>query len=113
MCEAHGAPEQLAFRDVPVPQPGPGEIRLAVRAASVNFPDALMIQNLYQTKPPLPFIPGGEAAGVVDAIGEGVNGFRIGDRVAAIPFQGAFAEQAVAPAFRTSIIPDAMGFDVA
>ena len=113
MCEAHGAPEQLAFRDVPVPQPGPGEIRLTVRAASVNFPDALMIQNLYQTKPPLPFIPGGEAAGVVDAIGEGVSGFRIGDRVAAIPFQGAFAEQAVAPAFRTSIIPDAMGFDVA
>lgn len=113
MCERHGPPEELVFHEAPLPEPGPGEVRLQVKAASVNFPDALVIQNLYQTKPPLPFIPGGEAAGIIDAVGEGVTAFRIGDRVAAIPFQGAFAENVIAPAFRTSIIPDDMGFDVA
>ncbi|MFC4593533.1 NADPH:quinone oxidoreductase family protein [Sphingobium tyrosinilyticum] len=113
MCEHHGPPEELQFRDVAVPEPGPGEVRFRVRAASVNFPDALMIQNLYQRQPPLPFIPGSEAAGVVDAVGEGVTGLRVGDRVATIPFEGAFAEYAIAPAFRTTVIPDDMEFAVA
>ena len=113
LCEHHGPPEELIFADMAVPEPGPGEIRFRVKAASVNFPDALMIQNLYQRQPPLPFIPGSEAAGIVDALGEGVTGLRIGDRVATIPFEGAFAELAVAPAYRTTVIPDDMGFDVA
>ena len=113
LCEHHGPPEELCFADVPEPQPGPGEIRFRVKAASVNFPDALMIQNLYQRQPSLPFIPGSEAAGVIDALGEGVTGLSVGDRVATIPFEGAFAEQAIAPAFRTTVIPDGMGFDVA
>jgi NADPH2:quinone reductase len=73
MCEAHGLPETLVLRDVPTPQPGPGEVRLGVKAASVNFPDSLIIRDLYQTKPPLPFSPGSEAAGVIEAVGEGVT----------------------------------------
>ncbi|PNP98161.1 NADPH:quinone oxidoreductase family protein [Sphingobium sp. SA916] len=113
LCEHHGPPEELHFADVPVPEPKAGEVRFRVKAASVNFPDALMIQNLYQRQPPLPFIPGSEAAGIIDALGEGVSGLRIGDRIATIPFEGAFAEFAIAPAFRTAVIPEGMGFDVA
>ena len=112
ICDHHGPPEELHFADWPVPEPGPAEIRLRVKAASVNFPDVLMIQNLYQRQPPLPFIPGSEAAGIIDALGKGVSGLRIGDRVAAVPFKGAFAESAIAPVFRTSVIPDGMAFDV-
>lgn len=112
MCEAHGLPETLVLRDVPTPQPGPGEVRLRVKAASVNFPDSLIIQNLYQTKPPLPFSPGSEAAGVVDAVGEGVA-LRVGDRIAAMTTWGAFAEDVVVQASRCFVLPDAMPFDVA
>lgn len=112
LCEAHGPPETLVLRDVPTPQPGPGEVRLRVKAASVNFPDSLIIQNLYQTKPPLPFSPGSEAAGVVDAVGEGVA-LRVGDRVAAMTTWGAFAEDVVVHASRCFVLPDAMPFDVA
>ena len=113
LCEHHGPPEELVFADVPAPEPGPGEIRLRVKAASVNFPDVLVIQNLYQRQPPLPFVPGSEAAGVIDAVGQGVSGLRVGDRVATIPVAGAFAEMAIAPAYRTTVIPEGMGFDVA
>lgn len=113
MCEHHGPPEELVFRDMPSPEPGPGEVRLRVKAASVNFPDGLIIQNLYQTKPPLPFSPGSEAAGVVDAVGESVTSLRVGDRVAAMTIWGAFTEEVVVPAARCFAIPDAMPFDVA
>jgi NADPH2:quinone reductase len=113
MCEAHGLPETLVLRDVPTPQPGPGEVRLGVKAASVNFPDSLIIRDLYQTKPPLPFSPGSEAAGVIEAVGEGVTAMRIGDRVAAMTTWGAFAEQVVVDASRCFAIPDAMPFDAA
>ncbi|WP_188062629.1 NADPH:quinone oxidoreductase family protein [Sphingobium sp. KCTC 72723] len=112
MCEAHGLPETLMLRDMPIPQPGPGEVRVRVKTASVNFPDSLIIQNLYQTKPPLPFSPGSEAAGVVDAVGEGVA-LRVGDRVAAMTTWGAFADAVVVQASRCFILPDAMPFDVA
>jgi len=101
------------MRTLPAPQSGPGEVRIRVSAASVNFPDALIIQNLYQTKPPLPFSPGSEAAGIVDAVGEGVEDFRIGDRVAAMTTWGAFAEQVVVPAARVLPLPQTMSFDVA
>ena len=113
MCQAHGLPETLVLRDMPTPQPEPGAVRVRVKAASVNFPDSLIIQNLYQTRPPLPFSPGSEAAGVVDAVGEGVSSLRVGDRVAAMTTWGAFAEAVAVQASRCFAIPDAMPFDVA
>lgn len=113
MCEVHGLPETLVLRDVQTPQPGPGELLLRVKAASVNFPDSLIIRNLYQTKPPLPFTPGSEAAGVVEAVGDGVTAFKPGDRVAAMTTWGGFAEQVVKDATRCFLIPDAMPFDIA
>ncbi|TZG24960.1 NADPH:quinone oxidoreductase family protein [Sphingomonas montanisoli] len=111
MCEAHGEPETLVMRDVPAPEPGPGEIRIAVRAAGVNFPDALVIRNMYQRQPPLPFAPGGEAAGLIDAIGPGVTGWSIGDRVAAYALSGAFAEAMVVPASRVVPLSPKMDFE--
>lgn len=113
MCEAHGLPETLVMRDRPSPQPAPGTIRMRVKAASVNFPDSLIIRDLYQTKPPLPFSPGSEAAGIVDAVGEGVTQFRPGDRIAAMTTWGAFAEEVMVDAGRCFAIPDDMPFDVA
>ena len=71
------------FEDVPSPVPGPGEVVLTMRAASVNFPDVLIIQNKYQVKPPLPFSPGSELSGVVKAVGDGVTRVKPGDRVMA------------------------------
>jgi len=114
VCEAHGPPEALVLRgDVPVPEPGPGELRIRVRAAGVNFPDSLVIQNLYQVQPPLPFSPGSEAAGTVDAVGAGVTGFAVGDRVAAMTIHGAFAEAVTVPAGRVVPVPDGMDFETA
>ena len=113
LCEAHGMPEDLAFRDLAVPQPGEGEVRIRVAAAGVNFPDALMIQNKYQVQPALPFSPGGEAAGWIDSIGEVVSGWSICDRVAAMTVSGAFAEQVIVKADRVLSLPDAVPFDVA
>ncbi len=112
LCEAYGPPETLALREVPLPLPGPGEIRLRVVVAGVNFPDTLIIQNKYQIRPPLPFSPGGEAAGFVDAIGDGVTGVAIGDRVAAMTFSGAFAEQVIVKADRLVPLPDAISFGI-
>jgi len=106
-------PETLVLRDCAVPEPGAGEIRLRVKAASVNFPDSLIIRGLYQIKPPLPFSPGSEAAGIVDAVGAGVERFRPGDRVAAMTTWGAFAEQVVVEADRCFALPDAMPLDIA
>ncbi|WP_336962707.1 NADPH:quinone oxidoreductase family protein [Sphingobium aquiterrae] len=113
ICEHHGPPEELVIRDVTTPEPGPGQIRLRVMAAGVNFPDGLIIRNLYQTKPPLPFSPGSEAAGIVDAVGPDVSTFRVGDRVAAMTTWGAFAEQVVVDAARSFPVPADMPFDVA
>lgn len=113
LCEAHGPPETLVMRDVPVPEPGPGDIRIAVRAAAVNFPDALVIQNLYQRQPDLPFAPGSEVAGIVDAIGADVHHVAVGDRVAAYGLAGGFAEQIILPANRAVPIGEAMDFDTA
>ncbi|SFR88927.1 NADPH:quinone oxidoreductase family protein [Sphingomonas jatrophae] len=112
-CHAHGAPEDLIVEDVPLPSPGPGEVRIRVAAAGVNLPDALIIQNLYQLQPPLPFTPGGEAAGWIDAIGEGVTGVSLGDRVAAMTLAGAFAEHVVVAADRLIAVPDGVPLGVA
>jgi NADPH2:quinone reductase len=113
LCEAHGPPEDLRLREVAVPKPGRGQIRIRVRAAGLNFPDALLIQNKYQFKPPLPFSPGGEAAGEVDAVGEAVEDFTAGDRVAALTLHGAFAEYVIADANRTMRVPESMDLKTA
>ena len=83
LCKQYGPPESLVVEDVPSPVPGPGEVVVSMRAASVNFPDVLIIQNKYQVKPPLPFSPGSELAGVVKEVGPGVERFKPGDRVMA------------------------------
>src|SRR5882724_7191627 len=108
-----GGPETLALDEVPEPIPGPGEVRVAVRACGVNYPDLLIIQDLYQYKPPRPFAPGAEVAGVVDAVGEGVEHLRTGDRVLMSPVRNGMAEKAVGLASNCWKIPDAMPFDQA
>lgn len=113
LCRAFGPPESLVFEDVPAPQPGPGEVVIAMKAASVNFPDVLMIQNKYQVKPPLPFSPGAELAGIVKAVGDGVTAVRPGDRVLANTTYGAFAEEVLTTAHRVVPIPDDMDFTTA
>jgi NADPH2:quinone reductase len=108
-----GGPETLVLGDIPEPLAGPGQVRVAVRACGVNFPDLLIIQDLYQYKPPRPFAPGAEVAGVIDAVGEGVEQVRVGDRVLLSPARGGMAEKAVGPAGNCWKIPDAMPFDEA
>ena len=113
LCVEHGLPEKLVFKDIPTPEPGKGQARIRVHAAGVNFPDTLIIQNLYQFKPALPFSPGGEAAGVIDAIGEGITDLKIGDRVVAMTGNGCYAEQVVANRAQIVPIPGDMPFDIA
>ena len=88
-------------------------IRDSVKAASVNFPDVLMIQGLYQFQPPLPFTPGGEAAGIVEKVGEGVESLKEGDKVFAMTGMGAFAEKIVAPEGSVMPIPESMDYETA
>lgn len=113
LSEAVGGPETLGLREVEAPEPGRGEVRIAVKACGVNFPDTLIIEDRYQFKPARPFAPGGEVSGVVDAVGEGVSGFSVGDRVLASTGWGGMAEALVAPAARVAKIPDAMPLDEA
>ena len=112
-CVEHGPPEKLVVNEIATPDPGPGQVRVAVRAAGINFPDVLIIQNLYQFKPPLPFSPGGEAAGVIDALGEGVTDLAVGDRVVAMTGNGCLAEYVVASRAQVVAVPGDMPFDVA
>src|SRR3984957_1077810 len=113
LSRSPGGPETLVLEDIPEPTPGPGEVRVAVRACGVNYPDLLIIQDLYQFKPPRPFSPGAELSGVVDAVGEGVANVRIGDRVLVSPVRNGMAEKAVGLAGNCWKIPDAMPFDAA
>ncbi len=119
LCRAHCAPDGLAIGEVDEPAPGPGQVRIAVEAAGVNFADTLIIAGTYQTKPPFPFSPGMEAAGVVLDCGAGVTRCRPGDRVLATPDYGAFAEQLVVRESDVHVLPEAMdvvtaaGFPVA
>jgi NADPH2:quinone reductase len=108
-----GGPETLVLQDLPDPVPGPGQVRIAVRACGVNYPDLLIIQDLYQIKPPRPFAPGSEVAGVVDAVGPGVDNVRIGDRVLAAPVRGGMAQLAIAASRDCWKIPESMPFDEA
>ncbi len=113
LCKAYGPPESLVVEELPSPTPGPGEAVIAVKAASVNFPDVLIIENKYQVKPPLPFSPGSELAGIVTAVGDGVTAFSRGDRVMAITGYGAFAEEVKTEARRMLAIPPGMDFATA
>src|SRR5579862_6061183 len=94
-------PEQMTLDEVPVPQPGPNEVRIRNHAAALNFFDILQIQGKYQVRPPLPFTPGAEVSGTVDAIGSEVKHVSVGDPVAAMTHNGAFAQYSLAGASRT------------
>lgn len=109
-CNQYGPPESLAVEDLPDLQPQAGEVVIDVKAASVNFPDVLIIENKYQFKPPLPFTPGSEVAGIVRAVGAGVAQFQPGARVVAFTGQGGFAEQTVAPAAACVPLAEGVGF---
>lgn len=100
----------MVLAEVDTPLPGAGEVRVQVHAAALNFFDLLLVQGKYQAKPALPFTPGAEAAGVVDAIGDGVTGVAVGDRVIALPSFGCYAEAVVAPASRLLPVPARMDF---
>jgi len=107
-CKSWGGPQGLVLEQMAVPEPGPGQVRIAVHAAGVNFADTLMIAGKYQERPEFPFVPGLEAAGEIDAVGKGVIGIKEGDRVMAILGHGAFAERALAPAEAVFHIPKTM-----
>jgi NADPH2:quinone reductase len=110
LCKAYGPPESLVVEEVLAPDPGPGEVVVSVKAASVNFPDVLIIQNKYQFKPQLPFSPGSEVAGVVKTIGDGVTTVTPGDRVMAFTTYGGFAEEVKTEARRLLPLPPGMDF---
>ena len=110
LCKEFGPPESLVYEEVPSPKAGAGEVVVTMRAASVNFPDVLIIQNKYQFKPPLPFSPGSELAGVVKEIGEGVKNVKPGDKVIAFTGHGAFAEEVKTEAARLIPLPQKMDF---
>ena len=111
LCTQFGPPELLEIGDVPSPVVGPGEVVITVKAASVNFPDVLIIQNKYQFKAEPPFSPGGELTGVVKEVGPGVAGIAPGDRVLAFISYGAFREEVKTEARRVIPLPDGMDFN--
>jgi NADPH2:quinone reductase len=113
LCKAFGPAETLVLEEVPGPQAKKNEIVLDVHAAGVNFPDTLIIEGKYQFKPPFPFSPGGEAAGVISAVGEKITHLKVGDRVMGLTGWGSFAEQVAIPGYNVLPIPDGMGFDIA
>jgi len=108
-----GGPQTLQLGDLPDPVAGAGQVRVAVAAAALNFPDLLIIEDKYQVRPPRPFAPGFEAAGVVDQVGEGVEGLKPGDRVLSFGYWGGLAEYRIASAADVLPIPDSMPFDAA
>ena len=111
LCENPVGVEALVWKELPTPEPQAGQVRIAIRAASLNFPDLLIVQNKYQMKPPLPFVPGSEYAGVVDAVGEGVTHLKSGDAVAAFGGTGGFATHAIADAATVMPLPEGFAFD--
>ena len=110
LCSEYGPPDKLAVHDIPSPQAGPGQVVVDVKAAALNFPDALMVQGLYQVKPPLPFSPGAEVAGLIKEVGAGVQGLKAGDRVIGFPGTGGFAEECIVAAEKIMPLPENMDF---
>ena len=113
LCKAFGPAENLVVEEIDSPEIKKGEVLLEVHAAGVNFPDTLIIEGKYQFKPPFPFSPGGEAAGVVTAVGEKVSHLKVGDRVMALTGWGSFAEQVAVPGQNVLPIPAEMDFTTA
>jgi NADPH:quinone reductase len=113
LCKQHGGPETLVTEEVPELHAKPGEVVVSVHAAAVNFPDTLIIQNKYQFKPELPFSPGGEVAGVVKEVGQGVTGFARGDKVIAVCGWGGFAEEVATPAAKLTHIRSGVSMEAA
>lgn len=114
VCTQYGGPELLEVKDIASPPVGPGQVKIDVKAAGVNYPDALIIQGKYQFRPEPPFTPGGEISGVVSQVGEGVTNVKVGDRVLSLLMaHGGYAEQVVTDAMMAVPIPDAMPFDEA
>ncbi|MBX3647544.1 MAG: NADPH:quinone oxidoreductase family protein [Rhodocyclaceae bacterium] len=110
LCTAYGSPQMLSVQEVPSPKAGPGQVVIDVKASALNFPDALMVQGLYQVKPPLPFSPGAEVAGLIKEVGAGVQGLKAGDRVMGFPGTGGFAEECVVAAEKIMPLPENMDF---
>jgi len=113
VCKAYGSPEALVVEDVESPTPGRGQVVVTVKACGVNFPDTLIIRGLYQFKPPLPFSPGSEVAGIVKTVGEGVETVKPGDRVIAFGAFGGFVEEMLTDAGAVIPMPAAMDFETA
>lgn len=113
VSKAPGLPETLVLENLPSPEPGPDDVVIAVKAVGVNYPDVLIIQDMYQFKPDRPFAPGGEVAGVVKAVGARVTTVKIGDRVIGSTGWGGMAEEALVNETRVTPVPDAMPFDEA
>ena len=112
-CVELGMPDKLQINEVPDPEILPGHVLINNKAGSVNFPDVLMIQGLYQFQPELPFTPGGESSGIVESVAEDVKNLKVGDRVFAMTGLGAFAEKIVVPETAAVKIPDSMSFETA
>ena len=111
LCESPDGPDALRWAEQPTPAPRPGEVRIAIRAASLNFPDLLITQGKYQFKPPYPFVPGAEYAGTIDALGEGVSGLAVGQPVAALAGTGGFGTHACVEASRVVPLPPGFPFE--
>lgn len=106
LCENPVGVDALQWKELPTPEPGAGQVRIRIEAASLNFPDLLIVQNKYQMKPPLPFVPGSEYAGVIEAIGDGVKHLKPGQRVACLSGTGGFGTHTLAPAALCMPLPE-------
>lgn len=110
LCEDPTGVDALIWKELPTPAPKPGEVLIAIKAASLNFPDLLIVQNKYQVKPPLPFVPGSEYAGVIQAVGAGVKHLQVGQNVACLSGTGGFATHAIAPAALCMPLPPGFSY---
>ncbi|HEY0113960.1 MAG TPA: NADPH:quinone oxidoreductase family protein [Allosphingosinicella sp.] len=111
LSRAVGGPEALELADLPEPEPGPGQLRVRVRACAINYPDVLIIEDKYQFKPPRPFAPGGEVSGIVEAVGEGVSGWKEGDRLIAMIGHGGLSEKVLVQAAQALPLPPERSFE--
>ena len=111
LCENPTGVDAVTWKELPTPQPGAGEVLIAIKAASLNFPDLLIVQNKYQMKPPLPFVPGSEFAGVIEAVGDGIKHLKPGQAVAAFSGTGGFATHACVNASVVMPLPPGFAFD--